>query len=238
MAFFLGGRVAAAQSLTEFFNAQPGNHSDGGFRVAPDLRTDTIRTAADAGTVMRYFPTGQLQEQLPYRSFRKQELHGTQTRWFASGQVQAREEYVDNRRHGELLTYYPSGTVRRREHYQHGQRLTGECFAPDGQPLAYVDYMLMPEYPGGLNALLQTIGSTTKYPKLALKQEQTGQVQIAFIIDKKGQVSNAHVLRSVAPLLDAEALRVVNSLRGWKPGRLDGEAVDVYFTLPVTFTIQ
>lgn len=234
----IGLQSAAAQSITTYFSTQPGNHSDVDFGPGHQLRTDTVRAAGGGGTVVRYFPNGQQQEQMPYSSFRKKELQGIQTRWFENGQVQATEHYAQNRRHGPLLTYYPDGTVRRREEYQAGKRTQGACFAPSGQPAAYFEYLQFPEYPGGLGALLQTIGSATKYPKAALKQGQTGQVQVRFIIDQSGQVRNAYILKSVSPLLDAEALRVVNSLRGWTPGRLDGEPADVMFTLPVTFAIR
>lgn len=229
---------SVAQSLTSYFASQPGNHSDADFGAGYQLRTDTLRAANGAGTVVRFFPNGQKQEEMPYSNLRKQELHGTQTRWFESGQVQASEQYANNQRHGQLLTYYPDGKLRRREEYVRGIQVKSECFTLGGQSAACVEYMQFPEYPGGLSALLRTISRTTQYPKDALKQGQNGLVRVRFVIGETGQVQQAQVVQSVAPLLDAEALRVVNALRGWTPGRLDGEAAPVVFTLPVTFAIR
>ncbi|HEX8426298.1 TonB family protein [Hymenobacter sp.] len=229
---------AAAQSINAYFKAQPGSHSAIDFGTGLKSRTDTVRGANGAATISRYYANGQKQEEIPYLLVRKNELHGTQTRWFENGRVQATEHYANNQRHGQLLTYYPDGTLRRREEYQQGKQVKAECFAANGKPVAYFDYLQFPEYPGGLLELLGTIQRNTKYPKEALRKEEQGKVFVDFVVSSEGVVQDAHVKKSVNPLLDQEALRVVNSLRGWKPARLDGEATDVVFTLPVTFTIN
>lgn len=231
-------RFAYAQTLDVYFKSQPGHHSDKDFGPGPTLRADTARGQGGAAVVTRYFPSGQKQEELPFADVRHDKLHGTQTRWFENGQVQATEQYADNHRHGVLLTHYPDGTLRRREEYRKGKQVKAECFGPDGRLVAYFDYLQFPAYPGGLPALLDAIRSRTTYPEAALNAYQTGRVFVDFIVDKTGVVQQARVRQSIAPLLDAEALRVVNSLTGWAPGRLDGEPADVLFTLPVTFAIR
>ncbi|AII53741.1 energy transducer TonB [Hymenobacter sp. APR13] len=229
---------AGAQSLNAYFSAQPGNHSSAGFGSGYQLRTDTVAGPNGGGIIQRYYASGQKQEELPCQNLQKQELHGTQTRWFENGQVQAVDHFVNDQRHGQLLTYYPNGTLRRREEYEHGQSVKAECFGPDGQPVAFFNYIQFPEYAGGLSVLLQTIGSRTRYPKEAIRHDEHGKVLVDFVIDRNGTVQQARVRQHVSPLLDAEALRVVNSLRSWTPGRLDGEPVDVFFTLPVTFALR
>lgn len=229
---------AGAQSLNAYFSAQPGHHSTVGFGEGYQLRADTVLGPSGAGTIRRYYASGQQQEELPCQDLQKQELHGTQTRWFENGQVQAVDHFVNNQRHGQLLTYYPNGTLRRREEYAQGKPLKAECFGPNGQPVAFFSYIQFPEYAGGLPVLLQTIGSRTRYPKEALRHDEQGKVLVDFVIDRSGTVQQARVRQHVSPLLDAEALRVVNSLRSWAPGRLDGEPVDVFFTLPVTFALR
>jgi protein TonB len=228
----------AAQSIDAYFKAQPGSHSDLSFGNGLKLRADTVRGADGAATITRYYATGQKQEEVPYLRLRKSELHGTQTRWFADGRVQATEQYAHNQRHGQLLTYYPDGTLRRQEEYQNGKQVKAECFGPDGKPVAYFDYLQFPEYPGGLSKLLGTIQSRTKYPKEALREAEQGKVFVDFVVSSKGVVQDACIKKSISPLLDQEALRVVNSLKGWQPARLDGEQTDVLFTLPVSFTIN
>lgn len=97
----------------------------------------------------------------------------------------------------------------------------------------------MPEYAGGFGALSEYLVANIKYPEDARKKNITGTVFISFIIEKDGKVSNASVLRSVDPQLDAEALRVVAGMPAWKPGLNDeGKPVNVKFVLPIKFALN
>ena len=96
----------------------------------------------------------------------------------------------------------------------------------------------MPEFPGGEIALRQYIGNSVKYPADAVKDGTQGKVYITFVVSKDGTIANAKIARSVSPSLDAEALRVVNSLPVWKPGKQRGQAVNVSYTVPINFKLQ
>ena len=96
----------------------------------------------------------------------------------------------------------------------------------------------MPQFPGGELALREYIAKRIIYPKIALEKGIQGTVFVSFIINKKGNVTNAHISKSVDPILDKEALRVVNSLPKWKPGKQRGKAVDVPYTVPVEFVLS
>lgn len=95
-----------------------------------------------------------------------------------------------------------------------------------------------PEFPGGMQALNEYLASNTKYPQIAKENGITGVVYVNFVIDSKGKVGKIKVARSVDPLLDAEAIRVVQSMPQWKPGKQSGRAVHVSFNLPVRFVLQ
>ncbi|UOQ51807.1 energy transducer TonB [Hymenobacter cellulosivorans] len=235
----LAGAVAPgrAQTLNQAFKAK-GAPSDLSFGPGLLFRRDTLRTTGTAGVVTSYYPSGKKYQELPLADIKKGELQGTQTRWYESGQVQLTAEYAAGQRQGLLLTYYPDGSKRRREEFQQGVSRTSACYSAASQPQTCTEYVEFPEYPGGLKALLTDIGRRVKYPRKQIRQGVEGKVLINFIIDKTGSVQGAYVLKSLAPVLDQEALRVVNSLVGWTPGRLDGELVDALFTLPVTFAIQ
>ncbi|TGE13942.1 energy transducer TonB [Hymenobacter elongatus] len=229
---------AQAQTLNAYFKAQ-GKNDDLGLGAGVLFRPDTIRTAGTAGgTVVKYFPSGKKYEEIPFANLRKGEVQGTQTRWFESGQVQATEDYTAGKRQGRLLTFYADGTARRREQYQNGVSTKQECLAADGKPVSCADYVVFPEYPGGLMTLLTQIQTSTRYPRQQIRQGIQGKVLVDFIIDKTGAVTSARIKQGLSVPLDEEALRVVNSLKGWTPGRLDGEPADVLFTLPVTFAIR
>ena len=82
------------------------------------------------------------------------------------------------------------------------------------------------------------VNSRLRYPPQAIDNNITGSVVVRFTIETDGSVTNVHVVRSVDPLLDAEAVRVVSSSPNWKPGMKDDEPVKVTFTFPVVFSLK
>lgn len=96
----------------------------------------------------------------------------------------------------------------------------------------------MPEFPGGVAELMKFLQANVKYPDDAKKAGKAGRVIVKFVIDKDGSISDATILRSVYPSIDAEALRVVNAMPKWNPGKVKGEPVKVKFTLPLSFSLS
>jgi protein TonB len=96
----------------------------------------------------------------------------------------------------------------------------------------------MPEYPGGVKALMQWIYKHIKYPDIAQENGITGTVVVNFVVDTDGKISNVKILRGIDPSCDEEAMRVVRALPPWKPGKQGGKAVRVYYTLPIKYVLQ
>ena len=96
----------------------------------------------------------------------------------------------------------------------------------------------MPEFPGGMKEMLKFLQENVKYPENAMKNNVQGRVIVQFVIEKDGTPTEFKVLRSVDPDLDAEALRVLQTMPKWKPGMQRGEVVRVKFTVPVSFKLQ
>lgn len=96
----------------------------------------------------------------------------------------------------------------------------------------------MPEFPGGMGALMQFLGKNIKYPTIAQENGVQGRVIVQFVVNKDGSIVDPVVVRSVDPYLDKEALRVIKSMPKWKPGMQRGKAVRVKYTVPVTFKLQ
>ena len=96
----------------------------------------------------------------------------------------------------------------------------------------------MPQFPGGERALIKFLQENVKYPPEALKDSIQGRVVVKFIVDSLGYVGEIEVVRSVHELLDEEAVRVCKTLPRFAPGRILGKAVNVWYTLPVTFKLQ
>lgn len=95
-----------------------------------------------------------------------------------------------------------------------------------------------PQFPGGTAAMNKFISEHIRYPQTAKEKGIEGRVIVQFTVDKTGQVRDAQVVRSIEPSLDAEAIRVVESMPLWKPGTQDGKPVDVRYTIPVNFNLD
>ena len=96
----------------------------------------------------------------------------------------------------------------------------------------------MPEFPGGASALLDYLNKNVCYPKQAFDAGIEGRVIVTFVVGKDGSVRNAKVVKSVDPALDNEALRVINAMPKWTPGRQSGKEVAVKYTVPISFHLQ
>ena len=96
----------------------------------------------------------------------------------------------------------------------------------------------MPQFPGGPAALMEYLSKNVRYPEEAHKKGTEGRVIATFVVEKDGSISDVTIRRSVSPELDDEALRVVNSMPKWTPGKQRGEAVRVKYTIPITFKLQ
>ena len=96
----------------------------------------------------------------------------------------------------------------------------------------------MPSFPGGTAALMAYLQKSIKYPPVAEENGIQGRVICTFVVERDGSVTDVKIARGVDPSLDKEATRVVSSMPKWIPGKQNGQAVRVKYTLPVTFRLQ
>ncbi|MBO6252772.1 MAG: M56 family metallopeptidase [Bacteroidaceae bacterium] len=96
----------------------------------------------------------------------------------------------------------------------------------------------MPQFPGGMKALMDYLSANVKYPEAAKQAGISGRVTTQFVVGEDGVIRDVKVLRSVSPELDAEAIRVMSSMPKWEPGKQDGKPVPVRYTVPVNFRGQ
>ncbi|MFD2717724.1 energy transducer TonB [Hymenobacter monticola] len=216
-------------------------------------RQETAYRDSLSGTKRTYFlPSGKLKSFMPLASVRKSLRHGTVSEYYENGQLRYQATFQAGKVVGDLLTYYPDGTLKRREHHLPDQPLAGECFGPDGQPVAYFPYEQMPVYSEGAGdkaAVVRAVMLNTRYPVDALKQRVYGIVKVSFVVGADGRVQDIKpndikpgevpkgIARAYESLQDA-AVSAVRQLKPFAPGRQDGEPVAVSFTVPVTFRIQ
>lgn len=107
----------------------------------------------------------------------------------------------------------------------------------DNTERIYTTVEQMPQFPGGDAELMKFINANLQYPAEAMVNNIQGRVVVKFVVSKTGKVGEVKVVRSKEPGLDKEAVRVVGTLPDFIPGRMNGQAVNVWYTLPVTFKL-
>ena len=95
-----------------------------------------------------------------------------------------------------------------------------------------------PEFPGGVQALLDYLRKNIKYPQICRENNIQGRVLVSFVVNKDGAIVDPQVVKSVNPSLDKEALRVISGMPNWKPGSQRGKPVRVKYTVPVNFRLN
>lgn len=108
--------------------------------------------------------------------------------------------------------------------------------APKEQIFEHVEQM--PRFPGGDKELMKWLSENINYPTIAAEQGIQGKVTLRFVVRPDGSVDDVQVVRSLEPSCDKEAVRAVKKMPKWQPGRQNGNAVSVYYSLPVTFRLQ
>lgn len=96
----------------------------------------------------------------------------------------------------------------------------------------------MPEFPGGAAELTRFIQKNIKYPMMARESDIQGRVYVNFVVEPDGSVSNVTVMRGIGGGCDEEAVRIVNMMPKWNPGKQRGIAVRCSFTVPIVFRLQ
>lgn len=205
-------------------------------------RRETEWRDSTAGEIRVYYLNGQLQRRQQLEHITKQIPNGLDESFDKNGQLTMHAEFTHSRRTGELRTYYPSGQLKRHEQFAAtGFSNGGECFAPDGTPVPFFAFEIMPRYSegdGGPQAIIKALMRNFRYPKDALRAKVEGRVLVAFSVTEQGTVTNVHMVQSLFPSVDANAMQAVYQLKRFEPGKQDGRPVKVGYTVPITLRVQ
>lgn len=121
---------------------------------------------------------------------------------------------------------------------EHKDEIIVEEKAPVNDNQVFTAVEQMPQFPGGEAELMKYLSTHIKYPTMAMENNIQGQVVVQFVVQKDGSIGEVKVVRSKDPDLDREAVRVVKTLPNFIPGKMNGQAVNVWYTLPVRFKLQ
>lgn len=156
--------------------------------------------------------------------------------------IEQKINFIANLREDSAFIFNQYGKILQANVYKHNE-IVSTVFLPSTKKIIDTAGVLnsaevMPEFPGGTQALMSFLQRNIKYPPEANEKGLEGKVIVRFIIDVNGEVANANIIKDgVGGGCGNEALRVINMLPKWIPGKQDGKPVKVYFFLPVTFNI-
>ena len=187
-----------------------------------------------------YYSSGQIKSEDEYSSYseNKKILNGLRKEWFENGQLSKEINFKDNIFQEQVIIYWKNGQLKRIDNYSNGEYVDGQCWDSTGTEVEHYLYLVMPEYPGGIKKLFKYLSKNIKYPKEAKSRNIQGKVIVSFVINRDGTIDEAEVIESVDKELDAEALRVVNKMPKWNPGKEDGENVRIQYNLPINFILH
>ena len=115
--------------------------------------------------------------------------------------------------------------------------IVGDKENPDNKEEPYTMVEQMPQFPGGMKALMEYISTNLRYPEDAKQEKTEGRVIARFTVKEDGSITDVNIIRGVSPSIDAEAVRVLSGMPKWEPGMQNGKTVPTLYTVPVVFRI-
>ena len=213
---------------------------------------DKINDKADAkfyGTVQRdsinnnkivqrvFYITGEMKYEANYSNYCEGVLEGPSGEWYKNGQQKSKMTYKDCKLDGPIETFWENGNPKRVDLYKSNKLIRGSVFNEKGKKKRYFKYIKIPRLGNSKKGYMQYVRSNFRYPEEAVKNRIQGRVEITFSVDRNGNVKDIKVAKNAHKLLDEEAKRIVKSMPSWKIGKIDGEAQEFSFKLPITFRL-
>ncbi len=224
--------------------------SASGYKYSEGQIADNVRY----GTWYHYYSNGKL---LGEENYKNGVLHGDFFRYSQEGKITQKKHYVAGKTEGTLtyyhegtgipwieveakndtadgkrIFYYPSGKIKRKELLVKGTIAEGKSYGEEGQEKPYEPAKVTKASFG--ENVMTYIGNNLRYPKDAGNAVE-GRVLVGFTVQKSGLVSDVHVIESLEPIYDQEAVRLIAQMPPWKPYEIDGIPLDDYQTLPIVF---
>ena len=188
----------------------------------------------ESGEFIYYYESGKVDHHGFYEKGKKV---GVWKYYFKTGELDAEGNYVNNKKDGEWLYYHKNGKLRQKRIYDYGEIQSAVSWDKNGaetdKPTIYDVVGVSPEFIGGEQAMATFIQKEFNYPSKSREMGEQGTVYIRFVVTKKGTIKDAEIVKGVSPLLDEEAIRVIEAMPKWKPGELDGKPVSVWYTIPI-----
>ena len=189
--------------------------------------------------VKDYFMNGKIQMEGTYQTKKMDIRIGHFTYYFENGFKSSEGDFLKNKFNGEWTWYHENGKVSTKEIYSKDELIDIQCWDENSEKQEEnCKPDIFPEFIGGNIAYTKFFNENLKFPQVAIDTYTKGIVKVKFAIDKDGTVKEAVVVESVDPIIEKEALRVVNLMPKWKPGKSHNRVEKMYCTIPVRFKFE
>lgn len=177
--------------------------------------------------VMVYFNSGELKMRGHYLDDALEMPHGTFTYYYQNGQKESEGDFEKGAKIGVWKRWNPNGSPKAERFYS-GYKYGDE---------PVLDPEEMPQFKGGPEAMKKYLSANLNYPEVARESKMEGEVMVTFVVNKVGEVEKATIMNGIDQHFDAEAIRVVESMPKWIPGKKDGTLVNTQMVLPIKFRL-
>lgn len=187
--------------------------------------------------VKNYFISGEIYSEITYSNYTDEVKEGQEKYYYKNGQLKKESNYKSGEKDGNFSTYFQNGNLKRSDEYKDGTFISGKCFTSQGKDTSYYKYYVPAVFPGGSTAFNEFLASEIKYPKDSQKKRIEGRVVVCFEIKADGSSKFIRLIKTVSEELDAEAIRVIESMPKWTPASSDGVPVNSYYDMPFNFKL-
>ena len=176
--------------------------------------------------------------------FENGKIVGERIGYYESGKVKYKFQYIDALKEGDQFYYLENGELEKTEFYTKGDLVSTKVKnvvtieKDKNYDNVFTVVEKMPEFPGGMEGLMEYLSKSIKYPHQARELGVKGKVYIQFIVEKNGSITELDVIRGIGEGCDEIALQAVEDMPTWSPGEQRGIPVRVRFVLPVNFTLR
>ncbi len=194
----------------------------------------TAKEEVEEGAFTFYSEDGDMTKIINYKNGEK---NGHYTRFFTDKQIKFEGDYLDNEKDGTWKWYHKNGRPCAVEEYKKGEMQSAVYYDESGSELEDMKPIINPTYGGSNEVLLAYIEENFTYPEEARANNIEGMVVLKFTIDEEGFITKQEVERSVHPLLDNEALRILSTMKRWTPGKAHNQNATFEYQLPINFEL-
>jgi protein TonB len=189
----------------------------------------TYENDKEGTTRSTYFIDGTKRNYDQFSNFKKRILNGKSESWYKNGNKEKELFYIKGKMNGISTLYYENSQIKRIENYKNDEFIDGKCFDENGTEIAFFSYYIKPEFPGGIKEFYKYVGENFKSPNSA-----KGQIKVAFVVQIDGTLKDFKIIEGLNSDMNVEALRVLFNSPLWIPGKVDGKAARVKFSIPLT----